>query len=238
MSVKIGSARIDENGNIKGGKAGDNNGREVSTQNWYLHKKGWRVFRAKCAYVAEKIAYDMQAACDNKNIGYNQSKRLTLYNVAKKVNFDCALVTTKCETDCSALIRVCCAYAGIPLSNFTTANESKILLDSGEFMELTDKIYTTSSDYLRRGDILVTKTQGHTVVVLSDGNKTHIVLDKVKVVAQSVFVRLCPDKTSPSLGIVHLNDEFDFIRETENWYCIKYKDYDGYITKKYSIRTN
>ena len=40
MSVKIGSARIDENGRAKGGKAGDQTGREVSTQSWYRHAKG------------------------------------------------------------------------------------------------------------------------------------------------------------------------------------------------------
>ena len=65
MSVKIGSARIDENGNAKGGKAGDQTGKEVSTQSWYRHGKGWRVFRAKDPAVAEKIAQDMQWACDN-----------------------------------------------------------------------------------------------------------------------------------------------------------------------------
>ena len=47
MSVIIGSARIDENGKAKGGKAGDQTGKEVSTQKWYKHTKVWRVFRAK-----------------------------------------------------------------------------------------------------------------------------------------------------------------------------------------------
>ena len=69
MAVKIGSARIDENGHAKGGRAGDQTGKEVSTQSWYLHKKGWRVFRAKNPGIAEKIAQDMQWACNNKNIG-------------------------------------------------------------------------------------------------------------------------------------------------------------------------
>ena len=53
MAVKVGSARIDENGKAHGGKAGDQTGKEVSTQNWYLHSKGWRVFRAKNPSVAE-----------------------------------------------------------------------------------------------------------------------------------------------------------------------------------------
>ncbi len=56
MAVKVASARSDENKAAHGGKAGDQTGKEVSTQNWYLHKKGWRVFRAKNPGVAEKIA--------------------------------------------------------------------------------------------------------------------------------------------------------------------------------------
>ena len=171
MSVKIGSARIDENGNARGGKAGDQHGREVSTQSWYKHSKGWRVFRAKDPAVAEKIARDMQWACDNSHIGYDQGQRLTLYDVSKPLGFNCHLVKTNCETDCSALVRVCCAYAGVSLPNFRTPTEPAALLDSGAFVELKGAKYTDSDKYLKRGDILVTRTQGHTVVVLSNGSK-------------------------------------------------------------------
>ena len=171
MAVKVGSARIDENGKTHGGKAGDQNGKEVSTQAWYRHKKGWRVLRCKSADKADKIARAMQAACDNANIGYDQYQRDTLYNLAKTVDFDPGKVKTPCETDCSALVRVCLAYAGIMVENFRTPNEASILLRSGEFIELKESRYTDQSGYLRRGDILVTRTQGHTVVVLSNGSK-------------------------------------------------------------------
>ena len=171
MAVKVGSARIDENGKTHGGKAGDQNGKEVSTQAWYRHKKGWRVLRCNDADKAEKIARAMQAACDNANIGYDQYQRDTLYNLAKTVDFDPGKVKTPCETDCSALVRVCLAYAGITVKNFRTPNEASILLRSGEFIELKESRYTDQSSYLRRGDILVTRTQGHTVVVLSNGSK-------------------------------------------------------------------
>ena len=120
---------------------------------------------------AEKIARAMQAACDNANIGYDQYQRDTLYNAAKPLGFDPARVDTPCETDCSALVRVCCAYAGIPVDNFRTTNEAGVLLRSGAFTELKESRYTDQSAYLRRGDILVTRTQGHTVVVLSNGSK-------------------------------------------------------------------
>lgn len=174
MAVMIGSARIDEHGHAKGGSAGDQNGKEVSRQAWYKHSKGWRVFRAKNPAQAERIAQDMEYACDNKHIGYDQGQRLTLYTVSKPLGFDCSKVKTNCETDCSALVRVCCAYAGIDLPNFRTTTEASALLKSGAFEELTGKEYTDSSARLRRGDILVTKTQGHTVVVLSNGSKAEV----------------------------------------------------------------
>ncbi len=177
MAVKVGSARIDENGNAHGGKAGDQTGKEVSTQAWYKHKKGWRVLRCKDAGKAEAIARAMESACDNARIGYDQYQRDTLYNAAKSVDYDPGRVTTACETDCSALVRVCLAYAGIAVGNFRTTNEAKILLASGAFDELKGAQYTDKSDYLRRGDVLVTKTQGHTVVVLSDGAKAEAATD-------------------------------------------------------------
>ena len=171
MAVKIGSARIDERGKASGGKAGDQTGNELSTQNWYKHSKGWRVLRCTDTAKAEKIASAMEKACANQLIGYDQSERLTLYNKAKSVGFDPSKVTTACETDCSALVRVCLAYAGITTDNFITSNEAKAILTTGCFKELTDSKYTDSSDYLMRGDVLVTKKKGHTVVVLSNGTK-------------------------------------------------------------------
>lgn len=40
MSLVVGSAIIDENGHISGGKPGDQTGNEVSTQAYYVHSKG------------------------------------------------------------------------------------------------------------------------------------------------------------------------------------------------------
>lgn len=173
MAVTVGSARIDERGKISGGKAGDSTGKEVSTQNWYLHSKGWRVFRAKDRVKALAIALCMERACKNNNIGYDQYQRNTLYEKAKTVGFDAGKVTTKCETDCSALVRVCCAYAGITglPSGFRTVNMGSYLLKTGAFVELKGDKYTKKSAYLGSGDILVTKTSGHTVVVLNCGDK-------------------------------------------------------------------
>ena len=177
MAVKIGSARIDERGKISGGAAGDQTKNEVGTQNWYRHSKGWRVFRPNNLNDAQKIAQCMEMACNNNNIGYDQYQRDDLYNKSKQYNFNVSKVKVKTETDCSALVRVCCAYAGITVRNFNTSTEASALLSTGAFTELKDSKYTTSSNYLRVGDILVTKTKGHTVIVLTNGPKAEDAID-------------------------------------------------------------
>lgn len=180
MAVYVGSARSDENGKAHSGKAGDQkSGKEVSTQKWYKHSKGWRVFRAKDRSAALKIAEAMEVACENEKIGYDQWQRLTLYNQAKKVGFDPGKVTKACETDCSALVRVCCAYAGIMNlpENMRTGDMPKTLMKTGAFVEMKGSKYTDQSTYLGAGDILVTKTNGHTVVVLDNGPKYEGVID-------------------------------------------------------------
>lgn len=178
MAVIIGSARIDENGNATGGKAGDQkqkssddwNG-EVSKQYWYKHSKGWVLLRAKDPWVREKIARDMEYACANKLIGYDQGQNRTLYSVAEPLGFDCSKVTTPCETDCAQLVRVCVRYAGIKCGDFYTVTEADVLMKTGAFDKYTDYNHTSISTYCLRGDILVTKTKGHTVVVLTNGSK-------------------------------------------------------------------
>lgn len=171
MAVIIGSARIDERGKISGGQAGNQTGKELSTQDWYLHSKGWRVFRAKSAEKSARIARAMKSACENRNIGYDQYQRNALYILVKPYGFDPAKADKPTETDCSALVRVCCCYAGIMMGDFNTSTEAAMLMATGEFVELTGDKYTKQDDYLGAGDILVTRSKGHTVVALTNGSK-------------------------------------------------------------------
>ena len=170
MAVLIGQAGTDENGKITGGKAGDQTGKEVYTRNWWA--MGWtQLVRPKTAELAEKIAANMEAACKNENIGYDQSGRLTLYEAAKAINFNLAAIKTPCECDCSALVAICVIAAGISVNpDLYTGNEVAALQATGKFEVLTASKYLTESNYLKRGDILV-KQYSHTVVVLSDGSK-------------------------------------------------------------------
>lgn len=167
-TVWVGSARSSYGNTTPGDQ---NGGREVSTEKYYVHSKGWVVLRAKDPVARERIAVAMERACANNNIGYSQPTRNTLYNNVKPYGFDPAKTTKPVNTDCSALVRVCVHYAGIEVDNFITSNEVSKLMATGAFEKFTDDAHCKSSDHLLRGDILVTRSKGHTVAVLSDGAK-------------------------------------------------------------------
>lgn len=178
MTVKIGHAHSDENSKATGGKAGDQTGKEVLIQNWYLREKGWSVvFRAKDNATAEKIAKAVEQACTNDNIGYDQRQRTTLYKCAESYNWNLSKITEKCECDCSSLVAVCVNAAGIPVSkDMYTGNQRTVLQGTDKFEVLTAKKYLTRPDYLKRGDILL--GPGHTAIVLS--NNERVVLESAK----------------------------------------------------------
>lgn len=172
MAVLIGSARSDERGKATGGKAGDQkSGKEVSTQSWYKHSQGWRTFRCKDPVKAKKMAAAMRWFCASPLIGYDQNQRNTLYSKLELVKWDYTRLTLMVETDCSALIRVCAACAGIFLPDFNTSSQAKTMLASGEFVELTGSKYNSDDDFLGEGDVQVTVTKGHTIMVLENGPK-------------------------------------------------------------------
>ena len=165
--IKVGSARIDENGNISGGRAGDQTKREVATEPYYSHPKGWYMLRAKDGEKARKIGLAMVEACLNDNIGYDQSGR---YGVIEclKVYGRLAKINKPTEADCSSLVRACCIQAGISVGDFNTASEVTVMERTGAFHKA---VAVTPGTKLQVGDILVTRSKGHTVIVTESDNK-------------------------------------------------------------------
>ena len=164
MSVIIGSARIDERGTAHGGAAGDQKQTakpdykgEVSMQSFYVSSKGWYIYRAKKVEHANKLAKAMKRACNNKHIGYDQYQRDNIIkdHTDSKVNTEC---------DCSSLVRECIIEAtGKDPGNIRTVSMPQMLPKTGLFK---DVITYKSGTTLYTGDILVTKTSGHTVIVV------------------------------------------------------------------------
>ena len=182
MNIILGSARIDENGHAHGGAAGDQKQTagtpdyrgEVSMQSFYVHSKGWYIFRAKKASQANGLAKSMKRACNNKNIGYDQYQR----DGVVKNGTD---TKVKTECDCSSLVRRCIIEAcGKDPGNIRTATMPEMLAKTGLF---EPKISYKDGTKVYTGDILVTKTSGHTVICVEgyergDDNKVKIDIAK------------------------------------------------------------
>lgn len=168
MSIMVGSARIDERGKASGGAAGDQKqtsatndlAGEVSMQSMYNHSQGWYILRPKSAAHAAKMAALMKAACNNANIGYDQGNRLGVVQYG-------IMAAVKTECDCSSLVRQVVKEAtGKDPGNFNTASEAAALEATGLFE--SKRSYTSqSATPVYDGDVLVTKSKGHTVIVVS-----------------------------------------------------------------------
>ena len=176
-TVYIGGASIDERGKASGGQAGNQSGRELRKQPYYDHDKKWYVFRARNPAVREDIAVAMENSIANRNIGYDQLQNKTLWNQIKDKGYDPARATTPCETDCARLVRVCVAYGfnenGLDASavpDWYTGTLPTLIMGLGEFVKFTDNAHCKGGRMLARGDILCTRSKGHTVVVLNDGD--------------------------------------------------------------------
>lgn len=182
MSCEIGHARGQSLGSSAVGDWATHN--EVSISGWY--SGSWtHVFRPKKRSWAKKIAQAMRNACGNNYIGYSQPNRNSAWREASRhlVNGawtpDCiSAINTNCDTDCSALVHLCCQCAGIYIpkdsgNSMTTHDwsEPRLLPNSGAFYTITSSNYTRNSAYLRAGDIL--RSAGHTAIVVTDGDKAY-----------------------------------------------------------------
>lgn len=163
--MKCAWASIDERGKIKGGKAGDQTGREVRTGYMYEFGQIWCI-RAKNNDHAERIAKYAKAIAENNNVGYDQNQRTTLYKVSNAAGWVSTAVKTKCECDCSELAACSINYAlkgayikpGVYSGNIVAAAKR-----TGKFNALT---IGPNFGY-KKGDIVV--NPGHHVIICIGG---------------------------------------------------------------------
>lgn len=152
---------------------------QVLISSYYAALKPTVVLRPNSTALAEKSAAACEAGCNNNKIGYSQSSRDTLYTEAKKVNYNLSNIAENCHADCSSFMTVCAIAGGAHINYGSGAPNCGSMkarfVDSGDYTALTSDVYLNSSDYLRRGDILVRETylngSRHTVMVLDNGSK-------------------------------------------------------------------
>ena len=159
---------IDENRHARGGKAGDQTGREVCTRSWY--SKPWgMVLRCKDAAVAKK-ARDIAIKLANSNlVGYDQNERNSLYKQLERNGWDVDKYIrsgVKTECDCSSFVYACycCVIAEMRgLANAPTTVTSRNFYKAHGFEVLLSSEYTTSASKLLPGDLL-NKSGSHIVM--------------------------------------------------------------------------
>lgn len=173
MAVMIGQASKDERGQYRGGTAGDQTGQEVCIRTWY--NRPWdTVLRWKNESVAKAFAEALKAICNSPKVGYDQNQRTTLWSECEKINWQITRLSqiSACECDCSSLMAVCARFCGLSVSkDIWTGNLAAAFKATGQVEILKDSMYTTKSDYLHVGDILL-NTQHHVAAVVSAPART------------------------------------------------------------------
>ena len=159
----ISNSGSDENGNLKGGKAGDQSKKEWYLRKWYA--RPWTcVLRFPDIIVGTLIAQLGIDAALNDRIGYDQGQRDSFWKEVRKVGYLPAKIVTACEEDCTAGVNGivhCAAYLlevpalkKIPETGVRSGNMRRLFKAAG-FKVLTDPKYLKSGDYLLPGDILL-----------------------------------------------------------------------------------
>lgn len=243
-TIKIGQASISENGTAQG-NAGDSTGKEVYIVNNYdiSNIDPYIVLRPKTSAIASTSVNACIAGCNNNNIGYSQNGRNTLYNLAKDLNFDLSRVGL-CNTDCSAFMTVCAIAGGARItygSNApTTSNMRTRFSQSGDYEILTDIKYTTMTDYLKAGDILVHENI-HAVMVLENGSEAQSEVDDTNQVRSmqtyNVLTNTTDIKNSSTtikIKTVKQVNELETDVTAKNWvYTLEYRKLpDGVFTEQ------
>ena len=172
MSIRCAWASIDERGKARGGKAGNQTGKELKIGDWYYFGQT-QVIRWKSVEQGKDYAAIIKALCQNPHIGYDQNERTTLYNYLKDRKWETSAVLQNVETDCSETV-VC----GVNLtvgstllsSALYTGNLANGLMATGLFKKYTGDKYCKSDAYLVPGDIII-KPCGHVITALGYGSK-------------------------------------------------------------------
>lgn len=162
---KISNCGKDEYGGIRGGKAGDQSGKEWWIINWY--NQGWQcILRHPDRRVREYLAELAIEAAKNDNVGYDQSQNRTYWAELQKVGYWPKKITTPCEADCSAGVIANTMAVGHLLNidalkniNATYTGNMRAGYRAAGFQVLTDAKYLNSFDYLLPGDIILNDAQ-------------------------------------------------------------------------------
>lgn len=160
---KVSNSGSDEKGGIRGGKAGDQTGKEWCIRGWSDFGQNY-IIRINDRNIANTFATLSIYAAQNDNVGYDQNQRTTYWVQLEKVSYDPRKIKTPCEDDCSAGM-LANLRAALELTghhemakkidiNGTTWTIVSIIRKSGLNVTIfTDTLHCRSNKYQLPGDI-------------------------------------------------------------------------------------
>ena len=217
---------------------------------------GWQyVFRPKDEKKAEAIAsFAVAVVANGSHIGYGQDSlksdggkypRTSLFDTLFKMSKpDPNMVNVLCNCDCSSLVG-CALYFAARIYNpdfrvMWTGTERKMIMDTGEFIELTDPLLLELGTGLKRGDILL--MDGHTAVAIDTDDHHDTFPIQITNCAKS-RIRSGPGVEYITLQVVNNGEIYEAegtARDTDGfpWYRVHFEldkeDLIGYTSSAYA----
>lgn len=247
MSVKISHAVGDENGRGSGGMAGDQTGREIRVQNWYLRDGGWGVY-LECTdpVLAAKAALNATLIANDNSFGYDKGDRWTGEDAIKAAGGSIEDAIDS-EFDCSSMVDTAYRLAGLNVARGYTGNLERRYLATGKFVAHKEPKYLTSPEYAKIGGLYL-KSGAHVAMIVSDGESAGTSSKSYVLVLGSVNVRASagvptPDMTEDekfahrALFIAKKNQKYELLGtdSSTGWYRISTQYGVGYISNKSNL---
>ena len=160
---QVSNCGSDENGRIRGGKAGDQTGREWWIKSFNDFGQN-QIIRFNDREIANTFATISIYSAQNDEDGYDQDERTTYWNQLKKVGYDPRKITTANESDCSAGVLANVKAALYLTGHSAWAEKINVNGYTGNLMSIikccgasvtvfTDSLHCRSNKYQLPGDI-------------------------------------------------------------------------------------
>lgn len=172
MAYLVSNCGKDENGGIRGGRAGDQTGKEYWITTWWDYGQD-KTARHPDARVRETIARLAIDAARNDRIGYDQDERTTFWARLKAAGYEPSRITVPCEADCSSSTAAIVKAAGYLLGDAKLKAVSEWMWTGNEREQLTRAGFTIITSGVKNpatlmaGDIQF-NDWGHTNVFVTE----------------------------------------------------------------------
>lgn len=187
--------------------------------------------------LANGLSFFAEKLCENDNVLYSQSKRLSLNNLLKKNNYNLACINEKVYCDCSSFVGACVNGVGVLVAvEYLTTSTMRLSLQYKGFQAL--KYY---KERIQKGDILLREGVHCVIVISANDNESDKVIESNNVIGRVEIndinsylnVRKEPNTNSKVITTLNLNDEVKIIGEVDNWYKVVVNSQQGYCSKQY-----